>query len=547
MSSNKPSVSLKSSIIAAILLVSFLSLFLSVFFTTYVNEKNKEQEARNFIDAISEIIAFNAQIPLSFDQREGIQEFLDTLEHTKEISNIHVYRIDEYTEQLQFFASYNQRHHPPVRAQFSRVPQLTTPVLSELDNSLELAKAVVTPNSSETIGYVYIKIDMAKYQTQFDDLVVYYAIMLGVVFAIAYLTSRLIQRRALSPINLFVQELRKITESKDFETRIDSPELLEMQILAESVNAMLTKINQQIHQFSLAEKEIKELNQSLEEKVVSRTQALRDSNQELLDALEQVHQYQSQVIQSEKMASLGQMVAGVAHEVNTPIGLGVTASTMLSDKIDIIVKALEDKTLSAKKLDRFLAESKENTQIIYRNLSRAADLISSFKQVAVDQTADTIRKIKVKEFLSEVLMSMNPTLKKSSQDILIHCDETLSIITKPGPINQIMMNLIMNSVLHAFREDERGSIEITVWQQGDNCFIRYQDNGCGIEEKIKQKIFDPFVTTRRGEGGSGLGMHLVYNLVTQALKGQISVTSELGNGAQFDIEFPAHLQEGSND
>jgi signal transduction histidine kinase len=149
--------------------------------------------------------------------------------------------------------------------------------------------------------------------------------------------------------------------------------------------------------------------------------------------------------------------------------------------------------------------------------------------------------------MGEVLLSMNPTLKKTSQEVLIHCDEDLAIVTKPGPINQIMMNLIMNSILHAFKDVDDGTIEITVWLQNERCYIRYQDNGRGIEEKIKQKIFDPFVTTRRGEGGSGLGMHLVYNLVTQALKGQISVSSELGHGAQFDIEFPAELSEAVDD
>jgi signal transduction histidine kinase len=247
------------------------------------------------------------------------------------------------------------------------------------------------------------------------------------------------------------------------------------------------------------------------------------------------------------MASLGQMVAGVAHEVNTPIGLGVTASTMLSDRIDEISSKLDDKTLSAGQLTAFLTESKENTQIIYLNLTRAADLISSFKQVAVDQTAGVIREINLHSYLDEIITSMQPTLKKYRHIITVDCDDRISITTKPGPLNQIIINLIMNSILHGFKSMEQGDISITAEESNGNCIIVFRDNGCGIEQKIKQKGFDPFVTTSRGDGGSGLGLHLVYNLVTQALQGSISVESQLTEGAIFTIEFPSKLQSSKHD
>ena len=197
-----------------------------------------------------------------------------------------------------------------------------------------------------------------------------------------------------------------------------------------------------------------------------------------------------------------------------------------------------------RKLDRFLAESKENTQIIYRNLSRAADLVSSFKQVAVDQTADNTRTVKLENFVNEVILSLHPTLKKFSHEIVVNCDNDLEIKTKPGPINQVLINMIMNSLLHAFEDEDKGVMTIDIWCNNNVCHIKYHDNGKGIEEKIKQRIFDPFVTTKRGEGGSGLGLHLVYNLVTQALGGNITVESELGNGATFNISFPVNLERG---
>jgi len=537
-------ISLKASITTAIVLVSLLSLILSVFFTTYFSNRDKENEAVYFAKVMTEIIAFNALVPITFDQREGIDSFLDTLKNIDEISYIHIYRTDEITSELEFFSSYNQRNYPPITPQFHRIKLLNTPLFSE--DYVEYGAPIIDDGTKENIGYVYLRLQLEHYNKNMATLAKYNILIAIVVAIIAFFVSQLIQQRILTPINKFVKEIQQITFNKDFDNKVASPDFIEMRLLADSVNAMLAKINQQIFQYSQAEKEITELNQNLEEKVVNRTQALRDSNQELLDALEQVHQYQSQVIQSEKMASLGQMVAGVAHEVNTPIGLGVTASTMLSDKIVEITQALSDQTLSAKKLQRFLEESKENTDIIYRNLSRAADLISSFKQVAVDQTADNIRKIEVGSFLKEIILSLHPTLKKANHEIVINCDDNLSIKTKPGPINQIIINLIMNSLIHGFKDIDNGRIVINVECSNNKCKINYFDNGHGIEEKIKQKIFDPFVTTRRGEGGSGLGLHLVYNLVTQALNGNIDVESQLGEGAEFIIEFPAVTVEANN-
>tara|TARA_X000000368_G_scaffold312193_1_gene249957 strand:- start:305 stop:1150 length:846 start_codon:yes stop_codon:yes gene_type:complete len=273
--------------------------------------------------------------------------------------------------------------------------------------------------------------------------------------------------------------------------------------------------------------------------VSHRTTALKDANQELIQTLEKLHQFQRQIVQNEKMASLGDMVAGVAHEVNTPIGLGVTASTMMLDRLEVIQKDFDNKTLKASAMKRFLDESKENLNIIYRNLNRAAELISSFKQVAVDQTSESSRSFCVVQLVNEILLSLQPRLKKLKHNINVNCDPTLNVETKAGPINQILINLIMNSVIHGFESMEEGTIDISAELVSDNKLkLVYTDNGKGIPPEIRKRIFDPFVTTKRGQGGSGLGMHLVYNLVTQALNGSISITSEEGEGVEFIIVFP---------
>ena len=262
-----------------------------------------------------------------------------------------------------------------------------------------------------------------------------------------------------------------------------------------------------------------------------------------MSTLEKLHQFQGQLVENEKMASLGDMVAGVAHEVNTPIGLGVTASTLLSDRLDEIKQHFENKTLKSSQLKKFLDDGQENITMIYRNLDRAAKLIASFKQVAVDQSSEESSEFNVKTLLDEVLLSLAPQLRNESIHIELVCPDELTIYSKPGPINQILINLIINSVLHGFENSDEGKINISVMLLSDQLQISYRDDGQGIDEAIKTRIFEPFTTTKRGSGGSGLGMHLVYNLVTQALNGQIHFTSEKNHGVDFEITFPVKSHE----
>ena len=168
-------------------------------------------------------------------------------------------------------------------------------------------------------------------------------------------------------------------------------------------------------------------------------------------------------------------------------------------------------------------------------------MISSFKKVAVDQSSAESRTFNVTELLEEVLLTLSAKLKSAHVNISLNCPESLNITSKPGPINQILINLILNSIYHAFEEREQGEITINIMVLGNQLHITYSDDGVGIDEKIKSKIFDPFTTTKRGSGGSGLGMHLVYNLVTQALDGNIQVDSKKNKGVSFDITFPVQV------
>jgi PAS domain S-box-containing protein len=263
-----------------------------------------------------------------------------------------------------------------------------------------------------------------------------------------------------------------------------------------------------------------------------------DANRALQESLEFIKKTQQHLVESEKMASLGGLVAGVAHEINTPVGVGVTASSFLEDKTKLFGEKVKNNDLKRSDLEKYLGVATEASSIIHKNLNRAADLIKSFKQVAVDQSGEVKRTFKLKQYTDELFISLRPKLKRTSHKVQVHCPDDLAIDSFPGAFSQIITNFVINSLSHGFEKKEEGLISLDIWQEGEELFITYKDNGKGMDEATLKKIFDPFFTTTRGFGGTGLGMHIVYNLVTITLGGQITCQSSLGNGAQFSIKVP---------
>ncbi len=266
--------------------------------------------------------------------------------------------------------------------------------------------------------------------------------------------------------------------------------------------------------------------------------AMLDKNFELQHTLEHLHLAQDELVRKEKLASLGALVAGVAHEINTPIGVAITAASHLQDQIKHIVKLRQTEKLTAAHLASFEPMADESAAMILRNLKRADELVRSFKQVAVDQSSEQRRRFKLHEYIDEVLLSLQPKIKPKHHTVTVQCPDDIELDTYPAAIYQILINLVMNSLVHGFEDNEGGKIGIDVSVKNDSVSLVYSDNGCGMSEDVRSQIFDPFFTTRRGRGGTGLGMHIVFNLVTQALKGQIEVTSSPGNGTKVAIRFP---------
>lgn len=270
---------------------------------------------------------------------------------------------------------------------------------------------------------------------------------------------------------------------------------------------------------------------------------LEKKGQDLEQTLHELTLTQSKLVEAEKMAALGALVAGVAHEINTPIGTSITLASTLGDETKALVKAMAQGSLKRSRFQNYLKVAQNCAALLFINLDRAGQLVQSFKQVAVDQSSLEQRTFFVKPYLMEIIKSLSPHFKNTYHQIDLLGDDTITLNSYPGAIAQIVTNLVTNSLTHAYGAGDHGHITLEVCTKEHYILLRYKDDGGGISEKNLSKIFEPFFTTARNRGGTGLGLHIIYNLVTQNLQGQISVNSQPGQGTQFDIKLPVHLKK----
>lgn len=256
------------------------------------------------------------------------------------------------------------------------------------------------------------------------------------------------------------------------------------------------------------------------------------------DTLAELQGAQQQLIEAERMASLGQLVAGVAHELNTPLGIAVTASSHQRDITRDLARNLEAKTLTESALTGWRHAIDESSRLVLSSLERMRGLIDSFKQVAVDQTSELSRKFDLRAYLGEVQDTLRPLLKRSGHRLDIECPTGIELDTYPGALFHILTNLVNNSMIHGFVPGQRGVMHIVVHDLGGNVELRYADDGVGMPADVAEHVFEPFFTTRRGSGSSGLGLAIVYNMVTKKLAGRIRLETRPNAGSTFIIDFP---------
>jgi signal transduction histidine kinase/purine-cytosine permease-like protein len=304
---------------------------------------------------------------------------------------------------------------------------------------------------------------------------------------------------------------------------------------------VLTQESRQLAQEEL-DKQNLQLQQEVEERQLAEIQ-LREQAQQLKQTLQNLQQAEAQLIQTEKMAALGGLVAGIAHEINTPIGIGVTAASLLMEKAMEFAEQYQSGKMKRSDLEKFLDIAQQSSRMTLSNLDRAAQLIQSFKQVAVDQSSESKRVFNLRGYVEEILFQLMPVLNATPHTIVIEGDDSFTLNSYPGAFSQIITNLVMNSLIHAYPADAQGQVaagQISIaFQSIDGQVIfEYADDGLGIPPEHLGKIFEPFFTTRRGQGGSGLGLHIVYNLVTQKLDGTIRCENQKQGGSKFVIQLP---------
>lgn len=265
---------------------------------------------------------------------------------------------------------------------------------------------------------------------------------------------------------------------------------------------------------------------------------LRTAKESAEETLRELQAAQQSLIQAEKMASLGGLVAGVAHEINTPVGIGLTGASTLASETQSLRKRYGDGAMTEDDFLDYLNVAQDTASLLMSNMNRAADLIQSFKQVAVDQTSAERRRFNLGNYIDEVLTSLTPTVKKHRHEVAVQCPPDIEVDSYPGAVSQILTNLIMNALTHAYEDGQAGRMTIAVEPAGDWLTLTFLDDGKGIPEENLAKVFDPFFTTRRSRGGSGLGLHIVFNLVRNSLQGSIAVNSAEGQGTVFTLRFP---------
>ena len=274
-----------------------------------------------------------------------------------------------------------------------------------------------------------------------------------------------------------------------------------------------------------------------------RTQAeavAREEKEKAQEAYSRLVQTQQTLVESEKLASLGGLVAGVAHEINTPIGISLTTASHLASITHQLSGDLEAGAIKKSDFQNYMQAALESCDLILSNAERAANLIHSFKQVAVDQTSEARRDFQLQDYLHEIITSLRPKFKRTQIEVHVDCEPDLLMDSFPGALSQVITNLLVNAVTHAFDEGQPGKVEIIAHRLSEGMVgLTVSDNGHGIPPENMSKIFQPFFTTRRSKGGSGLGLHIVYNIVRQRLGGRIEVESTVGQGTRFSITMPS--------
>jgi signal transduction histidine kinase len=491
------------------------SLFIILFGTLFQVWYSIDHEKRAYLHESgleAALVVDLVTAPLAFFDVQGIQTNMRRLHENKNVLLAAVYTPDRIP-----LTSFNPNRQP--------LPAAIFPLGIRYENAgwfpWELGKLKTTleiRQGDTLLGYLYIEKKTDRITSFSVGLLKAVSVFSIGLILFVYMVSHMLSKKILRPILTLTEAAREVAGKGNYSLRVTHDRDNEISYLYDAFNRLL--------------RETESLTTHLEARVAVRTQELQQS-------LETLQKAQTQLVQSEKMASLGNLVSGVAHEVNTPLGNAITGGSIIVHEAEQLLRQMEKGSLKKSSLEEGLRVLDETARLLLKSVTHAADLIRSFKKISVDQSIEEKRDFNLSEYLQEILLTFHNKLKKVPVNVIVEGDPSLAIRSFPGVYAQIFSNFIQNSLLHAFSDTTPGAtITIHFEVRDEHLVMTYTDNGMGMDEKIKSSVFEPFTTTKRNAGGTGLGLNIVYNLVTQKLQGEISFDSEPSKGVAFTIAVP---------
>lgn len=374
----------------------------------------------------------------------------------------------------------------------------------------------------------------------------------GAIGASFILLMLLIMKVLFSPFDKVLNLIRNsVVKSEDDENqvvirRIEYRAQNEFTPIVEALNdvnkqvkSYLSEIVENNAALQASKSEVNELNTALEAKVSLRTQQLEEKTKEALDSLSLLKSTQQQLIEHEKHASLGRLVTGVAHEINTPLGIAVTSASTLESVVKHLHEGFKNGQLKRSEFENYCEKLDNCAEILQTNLARVSNLVLSFKRISTDDIQEQDRSFELNHYLTSLVESLRTSFFRQNHTIqLINENEAVEVCCNQAVLTQVITHVVENAVAHGFSEKKSGEVLLSSTIENGWVKIRVNDNGKGMDNDTRYRVFDPFFTTTRGSGGTGLGLHIIYNLVVQKLQGNIECISEESRGATFIISFP---------
>jgi len=508
--------SLTSQLIIYLMITSFSVVFIGISINIWYRITYEKETFIRQNSLESKLVASLVAVPLAFYDEKEVRNNLNYFKNKRDIISAVVYSLDK---NLVVYLN-EDKEYSFKEGQVDEVLIENSSLMPWNFGILKIRVAI--KEDVEVLGYLETEIGTSILREYFFDFLTKSLISLIVLMVIVYFISISLSRKILKPILSLARVAKDIAQTKDYSVRVSHNAKNEITTLYNAFNILL--------------KDTESLTNNLESRVDSRTK-------ELVDSLETIKLTQAQLVESEKMAALGSLVSGLAHEVNTPLGNALTGGSIISRESKKLLYLVTTDSLKKSTLVEGLEILDKSAKSLHVSLTRAADLIRSFKRISIDQNIEEQQKFNLYEYIDNIVTTFSTKLRRKHIDVEIYGDKELSIKSFPGTYAQIFTNLIQNSILHGFSKNKIDAKISIYFKVTDNfLMLSYEDNGEGMDENIRSVAFEPFTTTKRNAGGTGLGLNILYNLVSQKLGGTIVLSSKIGDGVHYEIKLPLNLK-----